>query len=61
MDCNGEGELVHLRQFDTGYDEADFIAEDIKKEVRQEHHIMTTRCFTERMHSPVFWKKNLLR
>lgn len=31
---NGEGELVHLRQFDTGYDEADFIAEDIKKEVR---------------------------
>ena len=32
--ANGEGELVHLRQFDTGYDEADFIAEDIKKEVR---------------------------
>lgn len=32
--ANGEGELVHLRQFDTGYDEADFIAEDIKKKVR---------------------------
>ena len=32
--ANGEEELVHLRQFDTGYDEADFIAEDIKKEVR---------------------------
>ena len=32
--ANVEGELVHLRQFDTGYDEADFIAEDIKKEVR---------------------------
>ena len=32
--ANGEGELVHLRQWDTGYDEADFIAEDIKKEVR---------------------------
>lgn len=32
--ANGEGELVHLRQFDTAYDEADFIAEDIKKEVR---------------------------
>ena len=32
--ANGEGELGHLRQFDTGYDEADFIAEDIKKEVR---------------------------
>ena len=32
--ANGEGELVHLRQFDTGYDEEDFIAEDIKMEVR---------------------------
>ena len=32
--ANGEGELVHLRQFDTGYDEGDFIAEEIKKEVR---------------------------
>ncbi len=31
---NGEGEKVHLRQFDTAYDEAEFIAEDIKREVR---------------------------
>ena len=25
---------MHLRQFDTAYDEAEFIAEDIKREVR---------------------------
>ena len=30
---NGEGEKIQLRQFDTGYDEADFIAGDIKKNV----------------------------
>ena len=32
--ANGEGEKIGLRQFDTAYDEAEFIAEDIKKEVR---------------------------
>lgn len=32
---NGEGEKVHLRQFDTAYDEAEFIAEDIRREVRE--------------------------
>ena len=32
--ANGEGEKISLRQFDTAYDEAEFIAEDIKKEVR---------------------------
>ena len=31
--ANGEGEKISLRQFDTAYDEAEFIAEDIKKEV----------------------------
>ena len=30
----GEGEKLHLRQFDTGYDEAEYVAEDIRKEVR---------------------------
>ena len=30
---NGEGGKIRLRQFDTGYDEADFIAEDIRKSV----------------------------
>ena len=29
--ANGEGEKIGLRQFDTAYDEAEFIAEDIKK------------------------------
>ena len=32
--ANGEGEKISLRQFDTAYDEAEFIAEEIKKEVR---------------------------
>ncbi|GKH32108.1 DNA helicase PcrA [Muricomes sp. OA1] len=33
---NGEGEKIQCRQFDTGYDEAEFIAEDIRKHVREE-------------------------
>ena len=32
---NGEGELIRLRQFDTAFDEADFIGEDIKSAGRQ--------------------------
>ena len=32
---NGDGDKVHLRQFDTAYDEAEFIAEDIRREVRE--------------------------
>lgn len=32
--ANGEGEKICLKQFDTAYDEAEFIAEDIRKEVR---------------------------
>lgn len=32
---NGEGELIRFRQFDTAFDEADFIGEDIKSSVRQ--------------------------
>lgn len=32
---NGDGEKIQLRQFDTAFDEAEFIAEDIKKEVRE--------------------------
>lgn len=30
---HGEGEKIHLRQFDSGYDEAAYIAEDIRKKV----------------------------
>lgn len=33
--ANGEGEKISLRQFDTAYDEAEFIAEDIRREVRE--------------------------
>ena len=32
---NGDGEKIQLRQFDTAFDEAEYIAEDIKKEVRE--------------------------
>ena len=31
---NGEGEKIHFRQFDTGYDEAEYIAGDVQKVVR---------------------------
>lgn len=31
----GEGEKIHVRQFDTAYDEAEYIAEDIKKSVEE--------------------------
>lgn len=30
----GEGDKIRMRQFDTAYDEAEFVAEDIRKEVR---------------------------
>lgn len=29
----GQGERIHLRQFDTAYDEADFVADDVKERV----------------------------
>ena len=32
---NGDGEKLQLRQFDTAFDEAEYIAEDIKKEVQE--------------------------
>ena len=32
---NGEGEKICLRQFDTAYDEAEYIAGDIRREVRE--------------------------
>lgn len=32
---NGNGEKIQLRQFDTAFDEAEYIAEDIKKEVQE--------------------------
>ena len=32
---NGDGEKIQLRQFDTAFDEAEYIAEDIKREVRE--------------------------
>lgn len=34
---NGEGEKIHFRQFDTGYDEAEFVAEEVRKLVKEGH------------------------
>lgn len=31
---NGEGEKIHFRQFDTGYDEAEYVAGEVQKLVR---------------------------
>lgn len=31
----GEGSMVHFRQFDTAYDEAEFIADDVKRKKRE--------------------------
>lgn len=55
---NGEGEKIQFRQFDTGYDEADFVANDIDRNVREgtaynEHAILyrtnaQSRLFEER-------------
>ena len=55
---NGEGEKIQFRQFDTAYDEADFIAEDIRKHINDgaaynEHAILyrtnaQSRLFEER-------------
>ena len=35
----GGGNLIHLRQFESGYDEASFIAEDIDKRMQQDHRL----------------------
>ncbi|MEE1085715.1 MAG: DNA helicase PcrA [Schaedlerella sp.] len=32
---NGEGEKIHLRQFDTAYDEADYVADNIRRSIRE--------------------------
>lgn len=32
---NGEGEKIQLQQFDTGYDEADFVSDSIRKSVQE--------------------------
>lgn len=55
---NGEGEKIQFRQYDTAYDEADFVSDDIKKRVKEgaaynEHAILyrtnaQSRLFEER-------------
>lgn len=39
----GEGSKIHFRQFDTAYEEAEYIADDIEREVRK-GHIKFNQC-----------------
>lgn len=36
---HGKGSSIHYREFNTDYDEADFIAEDIDRHLRQDHKL----------------------
>lgn len=56
----GAGNRIHFRQFDMAYEEAEFIASDIKKSSGQERQrFRTARCFTGQMPSPVCWRSSL--
>ena len=55
---NGDGEKIQLRQFDTAFDEAEYIAEDIKKEVREGASYNDSAVLTGRMRSRGFWRKS---
>ena len=35
---NGEGEKIQFRQFDSAYDEAEYIVDDIRKRVREKEY-----------------------
>lgn len=53
----GDGGKVHFRQFDTAYEEAEYIADDIAHSVKEEREAMgIMRCFTVPTPSPAFWK-----
>lgn len=57
----GEGDQIHFRQFDTAYEEAEFIAGEIgKKKKTGKRNSGTARFFTVPTHNPVFWKNVLL-
>ena len=56
--ANGEGERVRLAQFDTAYEEADYIACDIKAESAKENRpFPTSLCCTGPTPSPAFWRR----
>ena len=51
---NEKGEKIRLRQFDTAYDEAQFIAEDIRTKRHREQITVIMQFYTERTRSRVF-------
>ena len=56
---NGDGEKIQLRQFDTAFDEAEYIVKILKKKYRKALLTMTVRFSIGRMRSPVCSRKNL--
>ena len=63
--ANGEGEKLAFRQFDTGYDEAEYIVNDIKKNVAhgertyQDHAILYRTNAQSRMFEEKFVTENI--
>ena len=56
---NGDGEKLEFRQFDTAYDEAEYIVGDIREHVDQANvHTMTMPSYIGQMRSPVSLKKS---
>ena len=56
---NGEGEKIKFCQFDTGYDEAEYIADDIEREVRNGASYNVMRFYTGLTRSPVCLRNGL--
>ena len=58
---NEDGDKIAFRQFDTAFDEAEYIVSDIKRNMwkRASATIRTTPFYIVRMHSPVCSRKNL--
>ena len=55
---NGEGEKIQFRQFDSAYDEADYIVSDIKDKVNSgKENIRISLFYTEPMRSRVYSRK----
>ena len=61
---NGEGDKLIVKQFDTGYDEADFLSRDIRKNVREgasynEHAVLYRTNAQSRMFEERFVSANI--
>ncbi len=57
---NDEGDKIRFRQFDTAYDEAEFIVDDIREQVDRGNGTYNDNAILyRRMHSRVYLKRNL--